>query len=255
MAFEALDAHRIPACGRRGSGRGSGRGKTGLVVAFANDGVASVPGLLRVSAQSAWPARSFTRRAASTPGTRARAGCVFVLPAAAGNGGGDVRLRAEIEESRRASTLGLAQPLDAEQARSSCASSRTMSRSWRKGVSMSLFISEELPVARRRGICRPGFWIPGDPQAEVPGDHDAGGDSAVRRRLRGAGDRRGDAQCPRRSRPSTRRPRARAITSFLTYPLEHAWAFDTARQVAFARIELRPTSWPSRTSSSERSST
>ncbi len=86
-----------------------------LVVAFANDGVASVPGVLRVSAE--------TRDGKALAGGSLDAGhpfagrlrlASFLLPP--GLGGSDVRLRAEIEVKgvRRPVRWACAQPLDAD---------------------------------------------------------------------------------------------------------------------------------------------
>jgi hypothetical protein len=115
MAFEALErriGYRVRPSWvwqRKRSGTDE------LVVAFANDGVASVPGLLRVAAE--------------TPDGKVLAGgsldaghpfagrlrlASFVLPP--GVGGSDVRLRAEIEVKgiRRGVRWACAQPLDAD---------------------------------------------------------------------------------------------------------------------------------------------
>ena len=82
-------------------------------MAFANDGAASVPGVLRVFAETrdGQPLRA----AASTPATRSRAGCGSrrsCLPR--GMGGSEVRLRAELEVKggRRPVRWACAQPLD-----------------------------------------------------------------------------------------------------------------------------------------------
>ena len=86
-----------------------------LVVAFANDGVASVPGLLRVVAE--------TRDGKPLAGGALDAGhpfagrlrlASFLLPP--GLGGSEVRLRAELEVKgvRRPVRWACAQPLDAD---------------------------------------------------------------------------------------------------------------------------------------------
>ena len=115
MAFEALDrrlGYRVRPSWIWQRKRSS---TDELVVAFANDGVASVPGVLRVSAE--------TREGRALAGGGLDAGhpfagrlrlASFLLPA--GLGGSDVRLRAAIEVKgiRRPVRWACAQPLDAD---------------------------------------------------------------------------------------------------------------------------------------------
>jgi hypothetical protein len=105
-----------------------------LVVAFANDGVASVPGVLRITAEAPdGKALASGSLDAGHPYAGRLRLASFVLPP--GPGGSEVRLRAEIEVKgvRRPVRWACAQPLDADGALV-VRLKRWDEPDWRKGI-------------------------------------------------------------------------------------------------------------------------